>query len=169
MAKVGLLAPDARVELIEGEIIDMPPIGSRHAAMVSRLSRLLERAVGERAIVRCQLPVLLGDLSEPQPDLALLMPREDFYEQQHPSAADTLLVIEGSETTLRYDRQMKMPLYASHGVSELWIVDAARKQVHVFRDPAGTAYRETLTFDQPGLMHISALPGVAVDMSSLSG
>ena len=96
MAKVGLLAPDARVELIEGEIIDMPPIGSRHAAMVSRLSRLLERAVGERAIVRCQLPVLLGDLSEPQPDLALLMPREDFYEQRHPSAADTLLVIEVS-------------------------------------------------------------------------
>jgi Uma2 family endonuclease len=84
MAEVGLLAPDARVELIEGVIIEMPPIGNRHAAAVDRLFRLLDRAVGDRAIVRCQGPVQLGDLSEPQPDFALLAPREDFYDINAP-------------------------------------------------------------------------------------
>ena len=167
MAEVGLLAPDARVELIEGEIIDMPPIGHRHAAAVDRLNRLLNLAVGDRAIVRCQGPIRLGDLSEPQPDFALLAPRADFYAERHPVAADTLLVIEVSETTLRYDRQTKLPLYARHGIPEMWIVDAAGKQLHIFRRPSGVAYDEIVSPPTPGITPIGSLPNVAIDLSSL--
>ncbi len=169
MAEVGLLAPDARVELIEGEIIDRPPIGSRHAATVDGLYRILDRAVGERAIVRCQGPIQLGDLSEPQPDFSVLVPREGVYAQRHPTAADILLVVEVSETTLRYDRQTKMALYARHGIPELWIVDVGRKQLQIFRKPAGAAYGDVLSPERPGVMPIASLPGVTVDLSSLFG
>ncbi len=167
MAEVGLLAPDARVELIEGEIIDMPPIGSRHAAAVSRLHKLLERAAGERAIVRCQTPILLGDLSEPQPDIAIHPARKDFYEHRHPTAAETLLVIEVSDTTLRYDLGAKMSFYARHGIRELWVFDVDRKQLHIFRNPAGAAYTEAIAAHTSGIMPISSLPGITVDLSSL--
>src|SRR5262245_33111432 len=98
MAEVGLLAPSARVELMEGVIVDMPPIGSSHAAAVRRLNNLLLGAVGNRAIVSCQCPIRLDDFSEPQPDFAVLAPREDFYEHRHPTAAHTLLVIEVSDS-----------------------------------------------------------------------
>jgi Uma2 family endonuclease len=167
MAEVGLLAPDARVELIEGEIIDMPPIGSRHAGAMNLLNELLRRAVGGRAIVGCQNPLRLDECSEPQPDFALLVPRQDFYSARHPTASDTLLVIEVSETTLRYDRQKKMPLYARHGIPELWIVDVEGKRMEVFRDPAGATYGERASAPPPSLMSISLLPDVFVDLSSL--
>ncbi len=169
MAEVGLLAPDARVELIEGEIIDMPPIGIRHENAVDRLTRLLVLAVGERAIVRCQGSIQLGDFSQPQPDFALLAPREGDYAQRRATAADTLLVIEVSETTLRYDRQTKLPLYARHGIHELWIVDVRGRQLHVFRNPTGAAYEEVLSLDEPGVIPIASLPDVSVDLSSLWG
>ncbi len=123
MAEVGLLAPDARVELIDGEIIDMAPIGSEHASVVDQLTRLLVRAVGDDAILRVQGSVRLGRRSEPGPDLVLLRPRPDFYRNQFATGNDTLLVIEVSDTTLRYEREIKIPLYARHGVPEAWIVD----------------------------------------------
>ena len=164
MAEVGLLAPDARVELIDGEIIDMPPIGTRHAALVTRLHGLLVHAVRERALVRVQFPARLDDYSEPQPDLAVVAAREDFYAARHPVPSDTLLLIEVSETTLRYDQQIKAALYARHGIPELWIVDIKRKQLHVSRNPTPKGYRETFTVDRPASMQ---LLGVTVDTSSL--
>ena len=167
MAEVGLLAPDARVELIEGEIIEMPPIGNRHAGSVDRLNRLLNRAVGDRAIVRCQSPIQLNDSSEPQPDFALLASRDDFYVRQRPTAADTLLVIEVSDTTLRYDLHTKMSLYARHGIPELWVVDVVRAQLHVFRNPVGAKYEETASPGALRTLPIASLPGVAVDLTSL--
>lgn len=167
MAEVGLLAPDARVELIDGEIIDMPPIGSRHAGIVRRLDALLHSATAGRAVVSCQMSLQLGDLSEPEPDFALLVQRGDFYEQRNPTAADTLLAIEVSDTTLRYDLQTKMSLYARHGIPELWVVDVEGKRLHVFRNPAGATYSEVTTSDEPAVTPISALPDTAVDLSSL--
>jgi Uma2 family endonuclease len=167
MAEVGLLAPDARVELIEGAIVDMPPIGSRHASVVSRLDKLLLYAVGERAITRCQLPIRLSELSEPQPDLALVAPLEDYYEHRLPTAADTLLIVEVSDTTLRYDRHTKLPLYARHGVPECWLFDTEVRQLHVFRNPAAGAYGEMISTHSPGVIPISSLPGLTVDLSSL--
>jgi Uma2 family endonuclease len=167
MAEVGLLAPDARVELIEGEIIEMPPIGSRHGATVARLTETLVRAVGQRAIVWCQTSIQLGTDSEPQPDFALLVRRQDFYERQLPTGADTLLVIEVSDSTLHYDLRRKASLYAKHGIPELWVIDVERRQLHVFRHATGGEYEASAPRDMPGVMSIESLPGVSVDLSSL--
>lgn len=167
MAEVGLLEPDARVELIEGEIIDVPPIGSRHGGTVQQLNDLLLRAVGRRASVRVQLPVRLDKSSEPQPDIALLKPRADYYKSRQPTAADTLLIIEVSNTTFRYDRQIKLPLYARHGIPEVWIVDLKGKQIHFFRSPGGESYADAVSSSQPGTRGIAALPGVEVDLSGV--
>ena len=113
MGAVGLIAPGQRTELIEGEVIDMAPIGSRHAARVKALNSLLTAAVGNRAIVAVQDPVILGLHSEPQPDLSVLRPREDFYADAHPQAKDLLLAVEVADTTLAFDRGVKLPLYAA--------------------------------------------------------
>jgi Uma2 family endonuclease len=167
MAEVGLLAPDARVELIDGEIIDMPPIGSRHAAIATRLHGLFVNAIGERAIVRAQYPARLDNYSEPQPDVAVVAPREDFYAARHPIPSDVLLLVEVSETTLRYDQQIKAALYARHDVPELWIVDIKRKQLHVSRKPTPRGYTETFAADRPTTMPLTALAGVTIDLSTL--
>lgn len=167
MAEVGLLAPDSRVELIEGEIIDMAPIGSPHASVVTRLNHLLVQAVGERALVSVQLPVRLTPQSEPQPDLAVLKPRADFYRPGHPTPADVLLLIEVSHTTLRYDRNIKVPLYARHGIPEVWLIDLENGKMDVFRSPAGEIYSDVASTTRPGVTPISLLSGVAVDLSGL--
>jgi Uma2 family endonuclease len=167
MAEVGVLAPDARVELIEGEIIEMPPIGSRHAAAVNQLAEILHAAIGKRAIVQCQGPIQLGDLSEPQPDFALLARRDDFYKVRCPTVADVLLAIEVSDTTAYYDLHTKMSLYAAYGIRELWVIDVERTRLHVFRNPTAGTYVDAPTPEKPGVMPIASLPGTTVDLSSL--
>jgi Uma2 family endonuclease len=107
MSEAGLFAPDERVELIDGEVVDMPPMGTRHAAQLSHLVDLLSAAIGERGMVRVQLPLRLDDASEPQPDIAIVLPRSDYYEHRHPGGADTLLAIEISDTPLEFDRDVK--------------------------------------------------------------
>jgi Uma2 family endonuclease len=167
MAEVGLLAPDARVELIEGEIIDMPPIGMPHGSVVDRLNQLMIRAVGDRAIVRVQGAIRLSRFSQPQPDLALLAPSANFYADKHPTAADTLLIIEVSDTTLRYDSKVKASLYARHGVPEYWIVDLDQKQLHFLRTPTPEGYVDVSADSSSGPVSIAALPGVSIDLNSL--
>jgi len=115
MGQAGILSEDDRVELIEGEIVEMAPVGSRHAACVKRLNALLSRRAGGRALVSVQDPIRLGEHSEPQPDLALLKPREDFYAAAHPGPEDVLLVIEVAETSLEYDREVKLPSTLGRG------------------------------------------------------
>jgi Uma2 family endonuclease len=166
MAEVGLLAPDSRVELIDGEIIEMPPIGNRHAAAVDQLYEILARAVGNRAIIRCQGPIQLGDYSEPEPDFALLAPRHDYYRNQRPTSADTLLVIEVSDTTLRYDTRVKAPLYARHAIPEVWIVDVDGMRLRTFRQPVGETYQTVLESPLSGVTFAS-LPDVSVDLTPL--
>jgi Uma2 family endonuclease len=141
MGEVGLLNEDSRIELIDGELIEMAPIGSPHGGNVNRFIRLFSRVVGSQAIVAAQNPVALGDYSEPEPDIALLRWRADDYEQSHPHPEDVLLLIEVSDTTLRYDRDVKVPLYASHGVPEVWLLDIQQKQLEIYRDPAQGHYR----------------------------
>ena len=169
MAEAGVLAPDARVELIEGEIIDMAPIGTRHAAAVMRLNRLACAACGDGAIVSVQSPLRLGDLSEPEPDLMLLKPRADFYADAHPAAADVLLLIEVADTSARYDREIKLPLYARHGVSEVWIVDLEARLLRSYREPVGGAYGQASTTAAPGRTPIAALPGIDIDLAPILG
>jgi len=167
MAEVGLLPPDARVELIEGEIIDMPPIGSTHGGTVMQLDRLMTRAVGDEAYVFVQSAVRLSTSSEPLPDIALVKPRADFYKKKHPTASDTLLIVEVSETSLRYDRQIKIPLYARHGLPEVWIVDLSGGKIHFFRSLEDNAYTQITSAAQPGLVALPGLPGMQVDLSEL--
>jgi Uma2 family endonuclease len=167
MAEVGLLAPDARVELIEGEIIDMAPIGKDHTSIVDRLTRLFVRAVGDDAIVRIQGSVRLSQFSEPQPDVVLLKPRADFYRNQFATGADTLLVIEVSDSTLRFDRDLKVPLFARHGVPEVWIVDVQGDRLLVFGALREDAYLLYDSIARPQAMPVMALPGVVVDLSSV--
>lgn len=169
LGEAGVLAPDARVELIEGEVIDMAPIGSRHWSVVNRLHRALERAVEDRAVVSSQSSMRLGSHSEPQPDLALFKPRDDFYASALPTAADTLLVVEVADTTARYDRVIKLPLYARHGIGELWIVDLEASLFRIYRQPEGEAYAESSETAKPAVVGIAALPGVSIDLSGLLG
>jgi Uma2 family endonuclease len=167
MAEAGILAPDARVELIEGEIIDMPPNGAEHGGTVAQLSRLLVEAVGKYAYVFPQSSIRLSDLSEPVPDLALVRPRADFYKKEHPRPADTLLIIEVSGSSLRYDAQVKAPLYARHGIPEYWIVDLSARQVRFLRSPDSGQYTDITSTQIPGVVSPVALPGVRIDLGGV--
>lgn len=167
MAEAGLFARDERVELINGEIIDMPPIGSRHAATAAQLADLLTAAVGDRVMVRTQWPVRLGSDSEVQPDISVVRAREDYYRTGHPSAADVLLLVEVSDSTLRFDREVKVSLYARCGVPELWVVDLQNEKIHFHRTPAGGKYATLSSAEAPGETAIRSLPGISVNLSKL--
>ena len=168
MVETGILAPDARVELIHGEMLDMVPIGSRHAAAVNRLNWRFFQACAAHGIVSVQHPLRLDRYSEPQPDIAVLKPRADFYAARHPTAEDVLLVVEVCETSLRYDREIKTPLYAHHGVTELWLVDVQDKQLMVMREPQCEQYRSSIV-QSSGMLQIAALPEVSIDVAWLLG
>lgn len=169
MAEVGLLAPEARVELIDGEILDMPPIGKDHQSVVDQLNHLFVRAVDDLAIVRVQGSVRLGSMSMPQPDIALLKPRLDFYRSRRAADSDVLLIIEVSDSTLRFDRDVKVPLYARHGIPEVWIVDLQDDQLHFYRSLRDGEYRDKTSTPTPGVTPIEALAQVSVDLSRLLG
>jgi Uma2 family endonuclease len=143
MAEAGVLSTQDRVELIEGEIIDMTPIGPRHADAVDRIVAALSRQPTPGLRIRAQNPLTLGDASEPQPDIAVVADRS--YADAHPVASDVHLVIEVSDTTLAFDRDVKLPLYARAGVPEVWIVNLPANQVEIFREPVGDRYRHALT------------------------
>jgi Uma2 family endonuclease len=142
MAEVGLLHPDDRTELIEGEIVDMPPIGSEHASVVTVLTRRLLRAVDDSVDVRVQLPVRFMPRSEPQPDFALVRHTPDAYRHGHPTAKDVLLLIEVSDSTLRYDLDTKGRLYATQGIPEYWVIDLVNRRVVRHRGPSRKHYKE---------------------------
>lgn len=142
MAQVGILSEDDRVELIEGDIVEMTPIGSRHASCVKRLNRLLSQQLGQQALVSVQDPIRIGERSEPQPDLALLRPRPDFYVQAHPGPEEVLLVVEVAETSGEMDREVKVPLYARARVPEVWLVDLGAERVEIYRKPGAQGYEE---------------------------
>jgi Uma2 family endonuclease len=163
MAEAGILNEDDRVELLEGEIVEMAPIGSRHASCVTKLIMLFCSHVTGRAVVWAQNPVRLGELSEPQPDVALLRPRPDGYAGGHPRPEDVLLLVEVGDTTAGWDRRHKLPLYASAGVSELWLVDLVAATVHVCRRPEDGAYGEVRVAEPGHRLGPEAFPDVSID------
>lgn len=140
MGTTGILGEDDRVELLDGEIVQMAPIGPVHAAVVDRLTRLLVLHLGERAIVRVQNPVRIPPYSEPEPDLQLLAPRDDFYQSGHPGPPDVRLAIEVADSSIATDRAIKVPLYARAGFAEVWIVDLSGRRVIVNREPVDGFY-----------------------------
>jgi Uma2 family endonuclease len=167
MAAAGILHEDSRVELIEGEIIDMTPIGKSHGGTVKYLTRILTETLGRKAIISVQDPVRLGDFSEPQPDLMALRPRQDFYRTAHPRTGDVLLLIEVADTTLRYDREVKMPLYARYGVVEAWLVDLENRRLEIFRDPSHQGYRGIRPAANLVRVPVLALPEIGLNLSDL--
>jgi len=167
MGEVGILAPDERVELIEGEVVEMAPIGSRHSGMVGRLTRLLVQAAGSRAVVFVQNPVRLSRTSEPQPDFAVLRPRADDYQSAHPGPGDVLLLVEIAESSLKYDRELKAPLYAAHAIPELWVVDVGEKVLWRYREPGQQGYGRVEKTAAPATTRLAAAPEIEVDLSGL--
>jgi Uma2 family endonuclease len=146
MIEAGILGEDDRVELIHGAIVDMSPIGDPHIVTVNRLTRLFTVALGERAIVSIQNPVTLPPNSEPQPDVVIFEPRDDFYAKQRATPANVLLAVEVADSSLRYDRLIKMPLYASSGIREAWIVDVGAQCVEVYTLPKREHYGQMNTY-----------------------
>jgi Uma2 family endonuclease len=169
MAEAGIFSEDEGVELIDGEIVQMPPIGSRHAARVDHLTRLLTHAVGDRAIVRVQGPIRLGPHSEPQPDLALLHPQPDYYAQAHPGPGDVFLVIEVADTSVGFDREVKMPLYAGAGIPETWLVDLDGDDITVSRQPTAAGYRAVRRLQRGQSLAPEAFPAVVLAVDDILG
>jgi hypothetical protein len=169
MAQVGILSEDDRVELLEGEIVEMTPIGSRHAACVNRLNRLFSDRVGAQAIVSIQNPIRLSERSEPQPDLALLKPEPDFYAMAHPGPEDVLLVIEVAETSPDYDREFKIPLYARAGIPEAWLVDLQAEAIEVYRKPSPQGYGEVRRAGRNQRIAPKPLPELELAVADLLG
>jgi len=168
MAEAGILGEDDRVELIEGEIVTMSPIGSRHASCVAKLTALFSR-VQEQWIVWVQNPIRLGKHSEPQPDVALLKPREDFYATAHPGPEDILLVVEIAETSTDYDRTVKVPLYARFGIPEVWLVDLAGEHIEVYRKPSPQGYREVQHLRRGRKVIPQELPCIQIAVDDILG
>ncbi|MEQ8881040.1 MAG: Uma2 family endonuclease [Cyclobacteriaceae bacterium] len=140
MAEVGILKPTDRVELIQGDIYEMSPIGSKHASVVNRLSKILNELFGQETIISIQAPVRLDNKNEPEPDVAILKFKSDFYASAHPGPADTLAIIEVSDSTINFDRSVKTPLYAVSNILVYWIVDIETDQIIVHTNPVGKEY-----------------------------
>lgn len=170
MAEAGIFTEDDRVELIEGEIVEMTPIGGRHAACVNRLNALLVREAGDAAIVSVQNPVRLSERIEPQPDLTLLRPRDDFYAEGHPTPKDVLLVMEVSDTTLSYDREVKIPLYARSGIPEVWVVDLiSGAEILAYSRPVGGAYEAVSRAAHGEPIASRTIPGLTLSVDDILG
>ena len=167
MARTGLIGPDERVELIEGEVVRMPPIGDRHGGAVEELNELLVQAVAGRARVRCQMPVRLSNYSEPQTDFAVMRPRTGRNDRAHPSATDVFLIVEVSNSSIRYDLDVKVPLYARHGVPEVWVIDLKHHKLHFCRSLLEGTYREITSVSDGGITAVPGVAGTTVDLSEI--
>lgn len=167
LGEVGILTEDSRVELLEGELIEMAPIGGPHMAVVNRLTKLLVLAVGDSGVVSVQNPVSLPPRSEPQPDFAILDVRASDAAPAVPSAQDVLLLIEVADTTLAYDRGTKLTLYAKSGIAECWIVNLQSKCIEVYREPAGDGYSKRIEFGAQDEVSPLALPTVKLAVAEI--
>jgi Uma2 family endonuclease len=169
MGETGVFSPDARVELIEGEIIEMSPIGSRHAACVKLLNLILIQQVGDKAIISTQDPIRLSDFSEPQPDVAILKFRTDFYREGHPRPDDVLLVIEVADTTVHYDRNVKVPLYARAGIAEALLFNLPDDRLEYFSRPESGVYQVNRIFSREERFESINVPGITLDIEMILG
>ena len=140
MGVAGIFFEDDRVELIDGDVYEMTPIGPTHAGIVDELNELLVSRLAGKAKVRIQNPIRLGRHTEPQPDLVVARPRSSHYTDRHPEGDEVLLVIEVADSSLRYDREAKLPLYAKTGIPEAWLVDVTARTITVHTKPGADGY-----------------------------
>ena len=167
MARAGVFAPGERVELIEGEIVNVPPVGPDHIGLVNDLNETLMASAIGRAIVSVQNPLVLPEHSEPEPDVALLRLRAGRYRKEKPLPADVLLLIEVADSTLRYDREIKVPLYASYAIPETWLIDVVGERLTRFVEPTRSGYARSETVSDLSAVEAAALPGLRFDLSRL--
>jgi Uma2 family endonuclease len=169
MGRAAIFHPDARLELLDGEIYEMSPIGSPHAACVKYLSALLNRHFNGKMIVSTRDPIRLNDFSEPQPDIALLRWRDDFYRHAHPTPSDVLLVIEVADSTVESDRSYKMPLYAKAGVPEAWLVNLQTERIELYAQPANGAYQFIKEFKRDEDVQAYSIADLRVTVADVLG
>ncbi len=167
MLDAGIFTEDDRVELVEGDIVTMMPIGARHAACVNRLTRVFARLLGDNVIVSVQNPLRLGEKDEVLPDLMVLRFRPDFYANAHPGPEDVLLVVEVAETSQAYDREVKVPLYARHGIPEYWLINLQDNVVEVYRKPSPYGYKEVHYLRSEDTLHPQAVSDVQIPVKTL--
>ncbi len=167
MAEAGILGEDDRVELIDGEIVEMTPMGRRHAECVDRLNELFVQMFRDSARVRVQSPITLGRRSEPQPDLALLQRKPGFYASGHPTARDVFLVVEVSDSSVEPDRREKVPFYARNAVPEVWLVDLKQATVTVYQDPIPGGYRIARVFRRGEQVAPAAFPDRSIAIAEI--
>ncbi len=170
MIDAGILGKDDRVELVNGDILEMAPIGQVHEAVVNGLAEALFRVCVGRAIVSAQNSIRLDQWSALQPDLAVLRRRADFYATgERAGPADVLLLVEVADTSLRFDRMVKLPLYARAGIAEMWIVDVTRRGLNAYRTPAGDEYRDTATYSAGDRLALALDPEIVVTLDLMFG
>ncbi len=169
LGEAGIFDEDDRVELLDGEIIVMTPIGLPHAGVVMRLTAVLPRKLGDRIILDPQNPTVIDEFSEPQPDIMLLKPRKAFYKSKHPGPEDILLLIEVSDTTLQYDRGRKLCKYAECGVSEVWIVNLKNNTIEQYREPSAEKFLQSRVYQRGTKITIEKFPDVRFAVEELIG
>ncbi len=169
MAEAGILKEDDRVELIEGEVVEMSPIGSRHSGCVMRLTTTLTEQLGRSVIVNVQNPVRLHEETEPQPDIALLKPRADFYSESHPTPDDVLLIAEVADTSIDYDRNVKVHLYARAGIMELWLIDLMRDVIEFYGRPEDGAYKIIQIIERGQMLVSERIPSLRLSAKDILG
>ncbi len=167
MAQIGILTEDDRLELVDGEIVEMSPIGGRHVACVNRLNQLLVRFLDNAAIVSIQSPVRLGDYQEPEPDVAVIRVRE--YGGDLPGPEDVILLMEVSDSSLAYDRSRKLPIYGRAGIPESWIVDVPGETIERHTNPVDGRYRVTLRVGRGEEIESTVVPGLTVNADDVLG
>ena len=169
LGELGILHEDDRVELIDGQVVEMTPIGPRHGGCVKQLARLLYRCAGDAVILGIQDPLILGRHAEPQPDIAVLKPRPEGYRTRHPTANDVMLVIEVADTSVAYDSSVKIPLYAAAGVPEAWLVDLRSERIAAYRNPTGGSYAEVKSLSRGTTITALKLPQVTLSVDQILG
>ena len=169
MGQFGIFSEDDRVELVCGEIIDMSPIGDRHAACVGFLTQFITLRLLRKALVWVQNPLRLDNYSEPQPDIVVLKPRADFYRPGKPTPEDVLLVIEVSDSTLELDRKVKMPLYAGAGIPEAWLVNLPEERIEVYSDPIGGEYQTVRSYARRQKLQSHTIAALRVSVAQVLG
>jgi Uma2 family endonuclease len=169
MAETGILGENDRVELLDGEIVEMTPIGPGHAGCVDDLVRLFYRVAGEAVILGVQRPLAVGTHWEPQPDVAVLKPRPQGYRRVHPRPSDVVLLIEVADSSLEFDRAVKLPLYARAGIAEVWLVNLRATQIEVYRAPRDGAYTDRRVLGRDATLTVLGLPGITLPARDILG
>jgi Uma2 family endonuclease len=170
MSEAGIFSPDDRVELIEGEIVKMSPIGSLHAACVDRIvNTSLVQLAGRGVIIRVQSPIVLDNYSEPQPDISLLRSKADFYAYEHPKSVDVLMVIEVADSSVEIDRSVKIPLYAQAGIPEVVIVVLPEELIEFHVEAIGGQYQKVKILQRGDYLESTTIPNFRLSVDDILG